>query len=45
MEPDVAEVLAEAGGTLGDACPKPLSDEVVHTADIVVTTGCRDAWP
>ena len=45
VEPEVAQVLAEAGVALKDAYPKPLTDEVVQAADIVVTMGCGDACP
>jgi protein-tyrosine-phosphatase len=30
---------------LTDAFPKPLTDEVVQAADIVITMGCGDACP
>jgi protein-tyrosine-phosphatase len=45
VEPEVGRLLAEAGLTPGDAYPKPLTDEVLHAADIVVTMGCGDACP
>ncbi|MEU8870183.1 arsenate reductase ArsC [Streptomyces javensis] len=45
VEPEVAQVLREAGVALEDAFPKPLTDEVVQAADIVVTMGCGDACP
>ncbi|MGW5201232.1 arsenate reductase/protein-tyrosine-phosphatase family protein [Streptomyces spiralis] len=45
VEPVVAQVLTEAGVDLTDAFPKPLTDEVVQAADIVVTMGCGDACP
>ncbi|WP_033817803.1 low molecular weight phosphatase family protein [Kitasatospora sp. MBT63] len=42
----VAEVLAEAGVPLPeDVFPKPLTEEVVAAADVVVTMGCGDACP
>ncbi|MCX4545981.1 hypothetical protein [Streptomyces sp. NBC_01565] len=28
-----------------DAYPKPLTEEVVQAADIVITMGCGDAYP
>ncbi|MGN9761057.1 arsenate reductase/protein-tyrosine-phosphatase family protein [Streptomyces sp. SD31] len=43
--PVVAQVLTEAGVDLTDAFPKPLTDEVVQAADIVITMGCGDACP
>ncbi|MER7878430.1 arsenate reductase ArsC [Streptomyces solisilvae] len=45
VEPEVAQVLIEAGVALQDAFPKPLTDEVIQAADIVVTMGCGDACP
>ncbi|MFI9832919.1 low molecular weight phosphatase family protein [Streptomyces sp. NPDC051913] len=45
VEPAVAQVLTEAGVGLTDAFPKPLTDEVVQAADIVITMGCGDACP
>lgn len=40
-----AQVLAEARVPLEGAFPKPLTDEVVQAADIVITMGCGDACP
>jgi arsenate reductase (thioredoxin) len=37
--------MAELGVDLADAFPKPLTDEVVRAADVVVTMGCGDACP
>ncbi|SFC93326.1 low molecular weight phosphatase family protein [Streptomyces aidingensis] len=45
VEPEVARLLAEAGLPPGDAYPKPLTDEILRAADIVVTMGCGDACP
>ncbi|MGW3940040.1 arsenate-mycothiol transferase ArsC [Streptomyces phaeochromogenes] len=45
VEPAVAQALEEAGVSLTDAFPKPLTDEVVQAADIVITMGCGDACP
>ncbi|WP_405639401.1 low molecular weight phosphatase family protein [Streptomyces sp. NBC_00019] len=45
VEPVVAQVLTEAGVVLTEAFPKPLTDEVVQAADIVITMGCGDACP
>lgn len=45
VQPLAAEVMAELGVNLGDAFPKPLTDEVVRAADVVVTMGCGDACP
>ncbi|MCK9871327.1 arsenate reductase ArsC [Nocardiopsis dassonvillei] len=45
LDPRLGEVLAEVGADLGDAYPKPLTEEVVGSADVVVTLGCGDACP
>ena len=45
INPQAVEVLAERGITLTDAYPKPLSDTVLHAADIIITMGCGDACP
>jgi arsenate reductase (thioredoxin) len=39
------EVMAELGISLVDAFPKPLTDDVVRAADVVITMGCGDACP
>jgi arsenate reductase len=41
----VAEVLRERGVDVNGAFPKPLTDDVVAAADLVVTMGCGDACP
>ncbi|MQA06946.1 MAG: arsenate reductase ArsC [Pseudonocardiaceae bacterium] len=41
----VTDALRELGIGLTEAYPKPLTDEVVHAADVVVTMGCGDACP
>ena len=45
VNPLVSEVMAELGVDLGEAFPKPLTDEVVRAADVVITMGCGDACP
>ena len=45
VNPAVVEVMAELGIDLADAFPKPLTDEVVRAADVVITMGCGDACP
>jgi protein-tyrosine-phosphatase len=40
-----AQAMAELGVDLAEAFPKPLTDEVVRAADVVVTMGCGDACP
>ena len=45
VNPLVTDVMAELGVDLEEAFPKPLTDEVVRAADVVVTMGCGDACP
>ncbi len=45
VQPLVVEAMAELGVDLAEAFPKPLTDEVVRAADVVVTMGCGDACP
>ena len=37
--------MSEVGLDLSGAFPKPLTDEVVRAADVVITMGCGDACP
>ena len=41
----VVAVMRELGLDLGEAFPKPLTDDVVQAADVVITMGCGDACP
>ena len=41
----VHEAMDEIGSNLAEAFPKPLTDEFVRAADIVITMGCGDACP
>jgi protein-tyrosine-phosphatase len=45
VNPAVVEAMDELGIDMGEAFPKPLTDEVVRAADVVVTMGCGDACP
>jgi arsenate reductase len=45
VDPVVAQAMSERGVDLVDQFPKPLTDEVVRAADVVVTMGCGDACP
>ncbi|MFB8760642.1 arsenate reductase ArsC [Streptomyces nigra] len=45
IEPHIVQVLTEAGADAAGAFPKPLTDEVVRAADIVITMGCGEACP
>jgi protein-tyrosine-phosphatase len=37
--------MTEVGLDLSKEFPKPLTDEVVRAADVVITMGCGDACP
>jgi arsenate reductase (thioredoxin) len=41
----VVEAMEELGVDMGEQFPKPLTDEVVRAADVVITMGCGDACP
>ncbi|GAA0956107.1 arsenate reductase ArsC [Actinocorallia libanotica] len=41
----VVRALAEIGLDPAEEFPKPLTDEVVRAADVVITMGCGDACP
>ena len=41
----VYAAMDEIGLSLAEAFPKPLTDEVVRAADVVITMGCGDACP
>ena len=45
INPAVVEAMAEIGVDMSEEFPKPLTDEVVRAADVVVTMGCGDACP
>jgi arsenate reductase (thioredoxin) len=45
VAPAVLEVLGERSIDASDAYPKPLTEEVVAAADVVITMGCGDACP
>jgi arsenate reductase (thioredoxin) len=45
ITPEVMEAMAEIGVDLTREFPKPLTDDVVRAADVVVTMGCGDACP
>lgn len=45
INPAVVAVLAERGIDISKEFPKPLTDEVVRAADVVITMGCGDACP
>jgi protein-tyrosine-phosphatase len=41
----VVEAMAELGVDMAEAFPKPLTDDLVRDADVVITMGCGDACP
>jgi arsenate reductase (thioredoxin) len=45
INPAVIEAMGELGVDMGEEFPKPLTDEVVRAADVVITMGCGDACP
>jgi protein-tyrosine-phosphatase len=45
INPAAISALEELGIDMGEEFPKPLTDEVVRAADVVITMGCGDACP
>jgi arsenate reductase (thioredoxin) len=45
INPAAVEAMQEVGVDLGEEFPKPLTDEFVRDADVVITMGCGDACP
>ena len=45
INPAVIEAMREVGVDMAEEFPKPLTDEVVRAADVVITMGCGDACP
>ena len=45
INPAVLTVMEELGVDMSQEFPKPLTDEVVRAADVVITMGCGDACP
>jgi protein-tyrosine-phosphatase len=45
INPAVIEAMSELGVDMSQEFPKPLTDEVVRAADVVITMGCGDACP
>src|SRR5215218_834912 len=43
LNPTVVEAMTEVGVDLGREFPKPLTDDAVRAADVVITMGCGDA--
>ena len=45
INPAVIEAMDEIGVDMSEEFPKPLTDDVVRAADVVITMGCGDACP
>ena len=45
INPAVVEAMTELGVDMSEEFPKPLTDEVVRAADVVITMDCGDACP
>jgi arsenate reductase (thioredoxin) len=45
INPVVVEALNEVGVDVSKDFPKPMADEIVRAADVVITMGCGDACP
>jgi arsenate reductase (thioredoxin) len=45
LHPNVVAAMAEVGVDLAKEFPKPLTDEAVRSAEVVITMGCGDACP
>jgi protein-tyrosine-phosphatase len=45
VNPAVVEAMAEVGVDMAEEFPKPLTDDFVRAADVVITMGCGDACP
>jgi protein-tyrosine-phosphatase len=45
INPAVVAAIEEIGLDLSQEFPKPLTDEFVQAADVVITMGCGDACP
>ena len=45
INPAVIEAMQEIGVDMSQEFPKPLTDEFVAAADVVITMGCGDACP
>jgi arsenate reductase (thioredoxin) len=45
LNPAVVAAMNEVGLDISKEFPKPLTDDVVRAADVVITMGCGDACP
>ena len=45
INPVAVRAMEEIGVDMSEAFPKPLTDDAVRAADVVITMGCGDACP
>jgi len=45
LNPSVVEAMSEVGIDISREFPKPLTDDFVRAAEVVITMGCGDACP
>ncbi len=45
IHPEVVAAMKDVGLSLDEEFPKPLTDDILTAADVVVTMGCGDACP
>ena len=45
VHPEVVDVMRDVGIDLSASKPQPLTDELAHSATLLVTMGCGDACP
>ena len=45
IDPHAVEAMGRRGISLDEEFPKPLTDDVVQAADVIVTMGCGDSCP
>ena len=45
INPAVIDAMGELGVDMSEEFPKPLTDDAVQAADVVITMGCGDACP
>jgi arsenate reductase len=45
INPVAVDAMGEIGVDISNGFPKPLTDDAVRTADVVITMGCGDACP
>jgi protein-tyrosine-phosphatase len=45
IDPDVVTAMSELGLDVRKKFPKPVTDDAVRAADVVITMGCGDACP